>query len=72
MLFDSAFAASSASESLFFAVWIAVGASALVVGAVLVIRANRVFRRRLSEVDEGLIRSQNAASPRTESIPVAA
>lgn len=51
MTFDAAFLSSSASELLFFAVWIATGLAALVVFSVLVVRANRSFGRRLVAVE---------------------
>lgn len=72
MTIDSAFASSSASELIFFAVWIAVGLAALVLGAALVVRANRVFRKRVNDVQHGIISNQLATERAGQSLPTAA
>jgi hypothetical protein len=72
MPFDSSFASSSASEFVFFAVWIATGITALVFGAALVVRANRVFRRRQIEVGEGHISASADDERARHALPTAA
>jgi len=48
------FEVSSPTEMLFFTIWISVGLIGLGVGIALVIRANRVFHRRVNTLDAAL------------------